>query len=110
MYLWERSEINFYMILVILYYFIPLFIQDTGSAMFILLFLLPLVIFVGGFLLGRKNGLHIRPVAIVTLFFIPTIYFFYNSSAWIYPFLYGGIMAAGLFLGNLIKKGSGPKA
>lgn len=93
-----KRNIIFYVILAINFYGIPCLIIDTGSAMFIMLIVIPVICFITSICYGIKNGFDIWYVLIVTIMFIPSILIFYNLTAWIYTIIYGIIA----FLGNLI--------
>lgn len=93
-----KRNFVFYFILVINFYCIPLGIQNTGSAIIIMLIILPVICFVTSVMYGIKNGFHFWYALIATIIFIPSIFIFYNSSAWIYVIAYGVIA----MLGNLL--------
>lgn len=66
------------------FYLVPILIKDTGSAMFILLIGIPWICLVVAIGYGFRNSFSwIYPLA-VALLFAPTIFIFYNSSAWVY--------------------------
>lgn len=84
------------------FYLLPLLIQDTSSAIAILLIAVPMVCFGCSFVYGIKNGLHwFYPVTVAVLF-IPSIFLFYNSSAWFYAVVYGIAALFGSGLGAII--------
>ena len=93
-----KKNIVFYLILLIDFYIIPLFIKDTGSAMTIMLVSIPLICLIISVLYGMKNGLDFCYILSVAIIFIPSIFIFYNSSAWVYAVIYALIA----FFGNLI--------
>ncbi|HBI71561.1 MAG TPA: hypothetical protein DDY59_00010 [Lachnospiraceae bacterium] len=62
---------------------LPIAIRDTGSAMAVMLMFIPVII---------------------ALLFFPTIFIFYNSTAWVYIIAYGVIAAIGNFIGKLFFK------
>ncbi|WP_084593777.1 hypothetical protein [Anaerococcus provencensis] len=93
-----KKNIVFYLLLLIDFYIIPLFIKDTGSAMIIMLVFISIICLIISVLYGMKNGLDFCYILSVAIIFIPSIFIFYSSSAWIYA---AGYAAVALF-GNLI--------
>lgn len=89
------KNFSFYTILVIVFYGIPWFICDTGSAMFIMLLIIPAICFVTSLMYGVKNGFHFYYVLITAAIFTPSIFIFYNSTAWIYIILYSIVAMIG---------------
>lgn len=87
----------FYCILLLAFYAVPLFMKDTGSTMAFLLAIIPAICFMTSLAYGIKNGFHVRYAVIAAGMFIPSIFLFYNETAWIYAIAYGCIA----FLGNL---------
>ena len=86
------------------FYLPPLLIRDTGSGMFLLLIVIPAVCFVLSFVCGLKNGFHIAFPLFTAILFLPSIFLFYNESAWIYAPLYGIVSCAGELLSLLFRK------
>jgi len=88
----------FYCILILNFYGIPCLMKDTGSAMIIMLVVIPMICFITSIGYGIKNGFHFWYALGVAVIFIPSIFIFYNSTAWVYIIAYGMIA----LLGNLI--------
>lgn len=88
----------FYLLLLIEFYIIPSFIKDTGSAMIVMLVLIPLLCLITSIFYGIRNGLDFWYILSVAILFIPSIFIFYNESAWVYAV---GYTVIALF-GNLI--------
>ena len=85
------------------FYLIPILIKDTGSAMFVLLIGIPWICLITAVVFGVRNSFNwIYPIA-VALLFAPTIFIFYNASAWVYIIGYGAIAFAGNLIGTLFK-------
>lgn len=79
-------------------------IQDTGSAMAVLLVAIPLICFAAAIVFGVRNALNwIYPLA-VALLFVPTIFIYYNESAAFYSVVYGIISLVGNLIGKLFYK------
>lgn len=85
------------------FYLFPLLGNSTGSFMVILLLIIPLSCFAISYVYGYKNGWNmIFPIAIGILF-IPAIFVYFNSTAWVYSVGYSIISAAGVFVGKTVK-------
>jgi hypothetical protein len=93
-----KKNIVFYILLFIDFYVVPWFIKDTGSAMIIMLILIPLICLIISVFYGIRNGFDFGYILIVAIMFAPSIFMFYNSSAWVYVVVYTVIA----LLGNLI--------
>jgi len=93
-----KKNILFYILLLIDFYVIPLFIKDTGSSMIIMLMIIPLIGFITSIFYGIRNGFDFWYILIAAIMFTPSIFIFYNSSAWVYVVGYAVIA----LLGNLI--------
>ncbi len=65
------------------FYLFPLFIGDTGSGMLVLLLLLPLTVLTLATLYGGLRGWDFLFPATVAILFTPTLFIFYNPSAWV---------------------------
>ncbi len=88
----------------IVFYLFPLFIQDTTSAMMVLLVAIPLSCFMISYFYGSKHGFVWFYFIAVAVLFIPTIYIFYNETAWIYTIIYGVIALVGNLIGKIVSK------
>lgn len=102
----EKSKWNiaFFVIIVLNFYAVPLLIIDTGSAMTIMLRIIPAICFVTSVLYGIKNGFHLSFPLFVAIVFIPSIFIFHNSSAWVYTIGYGVISLLGTLLSLIVQK------
>lgn len=99
------KDMSIYLTVIIFcFYFMPILIRDTGSAMFVLLLLIPLVIMIDGFVFGMKKGFDIIFPIVVGLLFIPTVFIYYNSSSWPYSIIFGGISLVASFIGERFYK------
>lgn len=91
-----------YLILLALdFYLLPLLARDTGSAMLLMLCVMPLTALVSAVVCGVRMGFRPALPIAAFLLFIPTIYMYYNSSAWVYPIAYGVIVLIGNGVGRL---------
>ncbi|PID82317.1 MAG: exosortase [Clostridiales bacterium] len=93
-----KRDIIYYLIIIASFYLLPFVIQDTGSAMVVLLILIPVSVFIVSLVFSLKNGFKLYFSLLVGLLFIPTIYIHYNESAWIYTVIYTltSVIAQGL--------------
>ena len=94
----KRSHMVFYLLLLIDFYIVPWFIKNTGSAMIVMLVIIPLICLITSVFYGIRNGFNFWYILIVAIMFAPSIFIFYNSSAWVYVVGYAVIA----LLGNLI--------
>lgn len=99
-----KKMIPYMLILILIFYGLPLFIKETILAMIALLCLIPLITFIVSLLYGYKQTQWIIFPFVVGCLFLPTIFLFYNESALIYTFIYGGISFVGALIGHLLKK------
>ena len=74
-----KKNLVFYLLLLIDFYIVPWFIKDTGSAMIVMLVIIPLI----SVFYGIRNGFNFWYILIVAIMFAPSIFIFYNSSAWV---------------------------
>ena len=86
------------------FYVLPLLIQDTGSAILILLLVIPLVCLACSAVYGLRHSFHLEFPLLTALLFAPSVFLFYNSSAWVYIVGYGVTALAGNAIGALIYK------
>lgn len=93
-----KKNIIFYILLFIDFYVIPRFIKDTGSAVIVMLMIIPLICLITSVFYGIRNGFDFWYILIAAIMFTPSIFIFYNSSAWVYVIGYAVIA----LLGNLI--------
>ena len=83
------------------FYLLPLLMRDTGSAMVLMLCVMPAIAFTAAVAAGICRGFTaLLPLGAVILF-IPTVFIHYNRSAWGYAVAYGLIVLAGTGAGGL---------
>ena len=99
-----RKMIPYLVVLTLAFYLLPFLIKDTGSGMFILLTVIPIICFLVSLMYGVKNSSNWLFPVIIMLIFAPTLFIFYNSSASIYILAYGVISLTGNFLGSFFYK------
>ena len=90
-------------ILVMLAFYVaaPLLCRDTGSAIFTLLCLLPVILFILSLVYAKMNGFKWYLSIIIGLLWLPAIIYL-NESASIYALIYGVISFVGQGVGFLI--------
>ena len=94
----------YYLIIFIAFYIVPMLIKDTGSGIFILLIVIPLITLITSLIYGLRNTVDFIYPLIVAILFIPTLFIYYNNSAWIYIFVYSMIAVIGELLGKTLQK------
>ena len=95
-----KKNILIYILLIINFYVLPSLIKDTGTAMIMLLVVIPMITLFISIFYGKKNGFDIWYVISVGILFFPSIFIFYNSSALIYVIVYTIIALIGNFVGK----------
>ena len=95
-----KKNILIYILLIINFYVLPSLIKDTGTAMIMLLVVIPMITLFISIYYGKKNGFDIWYVILVGIIFFPSIFIFYNSSALIYVIVYTIIALIGNFVGK----------
>ena len=85
-----------------MFYLLPSLMKDTGSAIIILLILMPLGCFLTSLAYGVKNSFSWPYPIFVMLIFLPSIFIFYNESAMVSVFVYGFISLLGSFVGDRV--------
>lgn len=95
-----KRMLPYLFVVALAFYLLPTFGKDTGSFMLILLIAIPLVCFVAALLHGAKWGFNVFFAITVAALFIPTIFIYYNSSAWIYIVIYTVVALIGSALGG----------
>lgn len=100
-----KNRLPYLVVLLVDFYLLPVFIRDTGSAMVMMLILMPFICFTASFIYGWRDSLDIAFPFLVALFFMPSLFTsFYNSSAWVYAPTYGVIAGLGNALGALFHR------
>ena len=88
-------------VLTALFYLLPLLTRDTCGAMVLMLCVTPLAADLTGLVHGLRRGFSILLPLAALLLFLPTIFLFYNSSAWVYAPAYALIVLIGNGAGKL---------
>ena len=89
------------------FYVIPLFGSSAGVFMLILLIAIPAICLISSLIYGMKNKFRkyqiLFPVFIGILF-VPSIFLYYNESAWIYSIAYAIIALVGNSIGYAVAR------
>lgn len=91
-------------ILAIAFYVLPLLIKDTGSGMFMLLLVIPLLTLICAVIYGVRQRFDFLLPLTTAILFSPTILIFYNASAWAYILAYAVIAIIGNGIGRAFHK------
>lgn len=94
----------YYLIIFITFYLIPILIKDTGSGMFILLIVIPLITLITSIIYGLRNTFNFIYPLIFAILFIPTLFIYYNTSALVYVIAYSMIAFIGELLGKTLQR------
>lgn len=93
-----------YIVIAMIYYFIPLYlVKDTGSGIFLLLMVIPIIVFLISLVFAIKNGFKWYFSIIVGLLWFPNV-FILNDSASSYIMIYGAISFGGQLIGFFLRK------
>lgn len=96
--------IPYIIILILNFYLLPLLVKDTGMAMLIMLCIIPSITFCCSVAYGVRQGFNLYLPVTVALLFAPTIYIYYNYTAWVYIIAYALISLMGTGIGRLFYK------
>ncbi|MEG0077336.1 hypothetical protein [Anaerorhabdus sp.] len=100
-----REYIPYLFAFVFTFYGCPLFIGDTGTAMLILLMVVPFFILIASIMFGMtKKRIDIPFLILLEVCFIPSIFIYMNSSALIYTVFYGVLCIIGQVIGYFLGK------
>ena len=88
-------------VLTAVFYLLPLLMRDTGSAMLLMLCVMPLAAFIAALVCGLRVGFSPLLPAAALVLFVPAVPLYYNASAWSYAVVYAAIVLAGNLTGRL---------
>ena len=88
------------------YIVFPLLLIDTGSAIFLLLIINPVLSLLGGWIYGKLRGFDWLILWVVAFLFIPVIYFHMagQCDCMIYSGIYIVFMSVGMVVGKIFQK------
>ena len=84
------------------FYLLPLFMKNTGTAMLLMLFVMPFASFVTAVIYGMRRGFSPLLSLLARLLFIPAVFIYFNSSAWVYAVFHAAAVFAGTALGRVL--------
>jgi len=105
-----KKMVPYVLLCTIAFYLLPLFGQTTGSFMLILLVLIPFICFLTSLVYGLKHDWNLLYPILIGLLFAPTVFLYYNSSAWVYCLGYSFLSLVGIYIGKSIKDNNSKKA
>ena len=91
-------------VFILIFYLLPLIIRDTGSAMFVMLILMPLLVFLTSAVCGLFSGFQPLLPLLCAIVFLPSVWIHYNESALIYTLIYAILSLLGVGLGTLFHR------
>lgn len=96
-----REAFPYLLVLAVNFYLLPALIRDTGTAMLLMLVIMPMVAFFTGVMGGVCLGVCLWLPFAAVLLFLPTLFIYYNSSASVYVLVYGGLVLLGNLIGRI---------
>ena len=96
--------IPYMIILIFNFYLLPLLATNTGMAMLIMLCIIPIITFCCSVAYGVRQGFNLYLPVTVALLFTPTIFIYYNYTAWVYIIVYALNSLVGTGIGRLFYK------
>ena len=96
-----KKMLPYLLIDAVAFYLSPKLMIDTGSAMFLLLLVIPLICLFTALIYTYKNNFSWAYPILVMVLFVPSVFIDYNDSAFIYTFIFGAISLIGSFVGKL---------
>lgn len=98
------SLVPYIIVLAVDFYLLPCLINDTGIAMLMILCVMPLIAFICSVIYGIRQGFGGLLPIVAAILFAPTIFIYYNESAWIYVIIYGFVTLIGNGVGRIFYK------
>lgn len=80
---------------------LPFLARNTGTAMLLMLCVMPAAAFVTALVYGMRRGLSLLLPAAAFLLFLPAVFIHYNTSAWVYAMVYAVVVLAGNGVGRI---------
>lgn len=83
------------------FYLLPFLARDTGTAMLLMLCVMPFAALGTAAAYGMRRGFDLLlPIGSAVLF-LPTVFLYYNASAWVYSAGYGVVTLVGMAVGRI---------
>lgn len=86
-------------ILIVAFYLLPLLFKGSIASLFLIN---PLAVLLCSIIYGKNHKFDFVIVMITIILFFPTIFIFYNESAWVYVVLYAAISIIGSYIGSIL--------
>ena len=99
-----KSLVIYSVALAAAFYILPTLIKDTGAGILMLLVVIPLIAFICALVYGIKQGFDLLLPIISAVLFTPTLFIYYNESAWVYIVAYAVITLVGNVIGRIFYK------
>ncbi len=96
--------IPYAIVLAVDFYLLPSLINNTGAAMLMMLCIMPLLALFCSVIYGVRQGFDFLLPITAMILFIPTIFIYFNESAWVYVIAYGIIILVGNGIGRIFYK------
>ncbi len=96
--------IPYAIVLAVDFYLLPSLINNTGVAMLMMLCIMPLLALFCSVIYGVRQGFDFLLPITAMILFIPTIFIYFNESAWVYVIAYGIIILVGSGIGRIFYK------
>lgn len=96
-----RNKIIYGVLMLFVFLFFSMIIQDTGSGIVSLLILMPAAVVLFSFFYGSKIGFDYMIPIITMVAFIPMVYGFFNESALVYIIVFGVLSLIANFGGGM---------
>ena len=99
-----KNMIPYLLVIAVAYYLLPLGVKNTGYATVVLLLAIPLICLLSSLFYGAKYSLSFWFILFAAILFIPSLFIFCNSTAWVYVVGYGIVATVGSLIGMVIYK------
>lgn len=99
-----KKMVPYLLVMFLDFYLLPLLIKDTGTAILILIVIVPITCFVCAAVYGAVYRFSLLFCVLTAIIFVPTVFIFYNSSAWFYTIGYGMVAIVGNGIGLIFNK------
>ncbi len=100
-----KKMLPYLIVNILSFYLLPLLMRDTGSAMLILLFILPIIVAITSSIYGyESNKIDLIYSLLIAILFIPTIFVYMNITAWVYTIGYFIVSILFNFIGKSINR------
>lgn len=99
-----KSMLPYLLVLAVDFYLLPLLITDTGLGIMMMLVVMPLICIGCSIVYGSKQAFHWQYPILAMVLFLPTVFLYYNISAWVYVPSYAIAALVGNLIGSFFRK------